>query len=175
MNYFNNTQKGNTIMSDAFTDIARDEQRARNYNEYIESLFGYITGTITKEELVIQAQKVDSVPRGFWNGGTNLASEKNIARAQKLRDQDNQTWISFLATMESEAQKKFQDVSPLAGKLILFARHEGDSDYRVKSSGLKTFLESKTPEARMRGWSRLDYFLILDVVALENSEVQVLE
>ena len=161
-------------MSDAFTDMARDERRARNYHEYLESLFGYLTWKTSKEELIKQAEGVDAVPRGYWGDSTNLADEKNINRAQKLRDKDGPAWISFLRTLEGDTQQKFQSISPFANKLLLSVSHNGGSNYRVDSTGLKSFLESKTPK-EIQHRMRLDYVLILDPKALECAEVQVFE
>ena len=62
-------------MSDAMSDIARDEKRNLAYAIYLEKVQKYINNP-TKENLkkVLKAAKyADSIPAGYWGLKTSLA------------------------------------------------------------------------------------------------------
>lgn len=161
-------------MSDAFTDIARDERRAQNYTEYLETLFKYLTGTETEEGLIESSKQVDDVPRGFWNGRTELASEENLNQSKKLKAGDDEAWLKFLTTLQGETQKKFQKISPFANKHILSIRQDWKSIFKVNSQSLREFLNSKTPEKKHPS-SSFHYVVVLDTQVLDDAQVQVIE
>lgn len=87
-------------MSDALTDISRDEQR----NELAQQLLIKASEWIQKptkklgEELISLAEKCDSVPRGYWNGQTkfkqkveNMVNKNELAAFVDLWNRDWQT------------------------------------------------------------------------------------
>ena len=63
-------------MSDALTDILRDERRNKLAEELLRKASEWIQKP-TQElgtELIKLAERCDSVPRGYWNGSTHFKS-----------------------------------------------------------------------------------------------------
>jgi hypothetical protein len=85
-------------MSDALTDIARDQKRTAAAEDYIRAVLAYVQvpRSPSKAPAVIAcAQRCDNVPRGFWQGSINFAScaERTL---RGLRDGDLVTWAKTL-------------------------------------------------------------------------------
>jgi len=68
-------------MSDAMTDIARDEERGRLYENYLKALRAFLKNPTkrNKKEVIEMAKQTDSVRGGYSSGETSLS--KNIEAA----------------------------------------------------------------------------------------------
>lgn len=162
-------------MSDAFTDIAKDERRSRRYDQYLTDLFGYLSGTITKQTLLVSAKETDFVQGGFWGDSTDLSSEENMGLVEKLKQGDSTAWLNFLTRLRSETQKKFQGISPFANKIILSVEHDDRRpSLTINSYSLKSLLKLKVEEKKER-WVQISYVVILDPEAFEGAEIQIID
>lgn len=104
-------------MSDAHTDIARDEKRIRAIECYLDTLFDYLEGNQTKDQLVAAAEKSDAIGRGYHTGRTNFTGEKHKELVDKLAASDQKAWRLFLSRIKNEnLHQKFKAISPLCDK-----------------------------------------------------------
>ena len=90
-------------MSDAGTDIARDQERC----ELVE-LFNYrlidfleVPNNNTYFKLRHSAKEVDSVGKGYWSSKTNLLSKVNIG-ITKLSQGDVSLWDQLLTSIKED-------------------------------------------------------------------------
>jgi hypothetical protein len=108
-------------MSDALTDIARDQERARAFNAFLEKLTEYLSKpTKAAQEVVLKyAQDTDAVTGGYWTGKTNLASfvQDNL---EGLVQQDKKAWAKILKmVLDSPFYYQLKDMSPFRSKVML--------------------------------------------------------
>jgi hypothetical protein len=129
-------------MSDALTDIARDERRAAAFDVFADRLLVCVryaqardrrTLTIADRQFAdvvdavyAAARDVDAVPRGYWNGRTSFA-ESAAALMEALRAGDERAWASWLRQVYGGSNWKlygeFKAVSPFVGKFLVYKRH----------------------------------------------------
>ncbi len=87
-------------MSDAFTDIDRDQRRWRNYWNFLNLLTDYLEKKPDDAELLRQvieaAENTDAVGRGYWGGRTYLSAGIK-ERIKLLRKGDRIEWVRLLA------------------------------------------------------------------------------
>lgn len=84
-------------MSDALSDIARDERRNQLLNEYSVKARKFSTEPIRKnlEEAIVAARAVDSVIGGYWGGKTEIfCGIKKVLNELKSKHGDQ--WEEFL-------------------------------------------------------------------------------
>lgn len=151
-------------MSDALTDIARDERRHEYFCDFVASVIDYcVTPNDHTHQIVLQdAKSCDSVPTGYWRGQTALA--KGIEDwLQKLLNQDEFIWIKWLLriqynTREHEGYSRYKmslydkakSLSPYKNKTIVemdygigFAHVGGEIknsiDKLIETNGLMTY------------------------------------
>lgn len=139
-------------MSDALTDIARDQERARAFEAFLEKLTEYLSSpTEAAREVVVKyAQYVDAIAGGYLSGKTNLASfvRNNL---EGLVNQDRKAWARVLKmALDSTFYYQLKDMSPFRGKVMLivdygigFVTFEGEIEdwaYRLlRREGYKTY------------------------------------
>lgn len=105
-------------MSDAFTDIQRDNERARCYERFLLAFIDYFKSGGAKVKLKKQlyelAEETDEIPRGFHGGKTALVKELD-ADLERFRAKDYETWRAFLERHEgNDHYDALLSVSPLA-------------------------------------------------------------
>ncbi|MDD5099120.1 MAG: hypothetical protein PHP35_02150 [Candidatus Colwellbacteria bacterium] len=141
-------------MSDALTDLARDEERDRCISKYLEAVCYFLKDqTDDNKRIAVEAARgADEVPKGFFGGQTSLA--KNIEELlEKLASGDKQAWAKFLFGL-GETGHDFhilKSLSPFAGKLLIsvdygcgFANFRGEVESLIFSiihegKGWKTY------------------------------------
>jgi hypothetical protein len=105
------------IVSDALTDIARDERREEYFCDYIEKILSFLEGRATQESVVEAARTCDVVPRGYWGGKTSLAVNTSKLLDEILANK-KETWAWILHTSGerhpclSKTHKKLKALSP---------------------------------------------------------------
>ncbi len=119
-------------MSDALTDIARDERRGRVFTSFLASVLDFLKDpTEERKNLAIQiAASCDDIPRGYWGGQTNLA-KKAPELLERLTRTDKSAWGWLLyaalnATYDQFAQ--LQKISPWPDKKMVYLSHQDRSD-----------------------------------------------
>lgn len=101
-------------MSDAHTDIARDEKRIQAIECYLDTLFDYLTANQTIDQLIAAAEKSDAIRRGYHSGRTNFTGEKHKELVDKLAASDQEAWRLFLSRIKDQnLHQKFKAISPL--------------------------------------------------------------
>jgi hypothetical protein len=111
-------------MSDALTDIARDERRATKYHRYTEALLDHLEGKATVEQVVDAAKMTDDVPSGYWGDKTDL--ERDITgRLERLRDGDEGEWSKLLDLLSQQPSWRIdlyyraKAISPWPDRLLI--------------------------------------------------------
>jgi len=83
-------------MSDALSDIARDERRERRREEYINLLFDYLSNpTKEKNKIALKAAvATDAVHGGYWGHQTNyVTNHEKIIKGLKTKDPELISWM----------------------------------------------------------------------------------
>ena len=110
-------------MSDALTDIARDERRAEKFSDFVETVIKYLGQNSDKNKKAVKdaAESCDNVPMGYWSGPTSLA--KNLDDwLYKLVNQDEKVWLKWLLRTRDNYNTNFdrlKKISPYRGKTIV--------------------------------------------------------
>ena len=159
-------------MSDALSDLARDEQRSRGFRSYLIALKAFLQTPTAKNKVqaVQMAEATDNVRGGFWGGRTSLAKTADEV-ISKLQAGDKETWAKFLFTIKDDSLfPEFKALSPFAGKMIIVA------DYGcgfVRFSGeLESFVESLISDGK--GWRTYDadkFIVVLDEPKRDDIDV----
>lgn len=119
-------------MSDALTDIARDERRGRIFTSFLASVLDFLKDpTEGRKNLAIQtALSCDDIPRGYWGDQTSLAK-----RAPELLDglmrTDKSAWGWLLYTALNATYDQFaqlQTLSPWPEKNMTYLNYQTNSD-----------------------------------------------
>lgn len=106
-------------MSDALTDIARDQRRGTLFEDYLANLANYLEKPNKKKYKVLKdsAELVDSVPRGYWGGSTSLSNGIGIY-IKRLKEGDKTTWGKLLNVSKGREQyNQLIKISPFKDKL----------------------------------------------------------
>lgn len=106
-------------MSDAYTDIARDEKRRERIIDHLKALkecleftggVGELVGLRTK--VIVTAVACDAVHgTGYWTLETSL-SEGLMERLNGLLARDPVVWEDFLASLQGDYLTEFRKLSP---------------------------------------------------------------
>ncbi len=87
-------------MSDAFTDIARDERRARLVDNYTRDLISYLEGNLSKKKLRERAKTASGGRHGYWSGPRDFITDfdKNL---RSLKRGGKTTWGKLLLSFQN--------------------------------------------------------------------------
>ena len=79
-------------MSDAFTDLARDQRRFDAYRKYLKCLVSHIEHSSDEsyKDLKESANAVDSIKAGYWGKQTNI-SDSIDEQLSKIKVKDEKT------------------------------------------------------------------------------------
>lgn len=159
-------------MSDALTDIARDQERGRLFDEYLESLRLYLIDPTqeSKNKVLALASRTDSVSRGYFGGRTNL-KEETEKRIDSLQQGNEEAWAKFLFSLEDRhVFQIFKALSPFANKLVIavdygcgFVNFHGDVESLIEDIVRKN-----------KGWKTYDtddYLVVLNKPNINKAEV----
>ena len=126
-------------MSDALTDIARDQERASAYERYLGAICDWLQDpTDDKLALIVtHAEDCDSVRRGYWTGKTNLADRARES-ARRPKDGDIREWSRLLTPIVAQSEhnypgleRRLYKLSPFAGRrLVVVHQGYGFADYK---------------------------------------------
>jgi len=163
-------------MSDALTDLARDGRRAELYKEFIGKLTEYLKNNNeeTFEELETLAARLDSVPRGYWNGQTTILEglPKFVA---SLKDNDEKVWGSLLISLSNDWEysrlyKELKELSPFKDKILISVNYGcGFVNFRGDLESVCNRIISK--ENNMRTYDADHYLLVLPEESFKNVKV----
>lgn len=110
-------------MSDALSDIAADERRARYFDTFADAVYAYLKNPHEEQRgaVVSAAEDTDSVRRGYWSGKTSLA-QGAIETLARLSANDKAAWASWLNRFQHDHARyeAFKAISPFAGKTLVF-------------------------------------------------------
>lgn len=120
-------------MSDALTDIARDQERQSAQEQYQHALAAWLENPTPDlhAKMMAAAAEVDSIRRGYFTGQTDLVS-RAATRAEKLKDGDEIEWARLLTPLvkdgshnwEGEIAHRLYNLSPFKGRLLI-CKHQG--------------------------------------------------
>jgi hypothetical protein len=167
-------------MSDALTDIARDESRGRSYTGFLNNLLEYLKSPSEElygavEEL---AKRTDRIPGGYFGGSTSLSSGLKEFIDQ-LREGSREAWARFLFGLdpvyEKQLYSEFKSVSPFAEDALLRVDY-GMGFVNFGLEDLERMIHNKIKE---RNWVTHDcdkYLIIIKREGLEErfSEADVM-
>lgn len=113
-------------MSDALTDIARDQERGAFFQRYLLRIKEYVLNpnSDTSKAVVEAAETVDSIRRGYWTSETDL-SENIENRLKRLVSEDKivkeAEWAKLLGiAIKSSQFQELKALSPFADKTVAF-------------------------------------------------------
>jgi hypothetical protein len=92
-------------VSDALSDIARDERRAAAYMDFLQALVDYVISPDNTHLTAIYtaADECDSIPRGYWGGRTDLGSRERCRElAEGLTAQKPEPWAWLLNELSED-------------------------------------------------------------------------
>ena len=162
-------------MSDALTDIARDQRRGRNYYGFLTLLTDYLEKKADDKELlgqVIEAAKdTDAVGGGYWGGRTQLSVSLE-ERIRLLRESDRTEWAKLLAQTSSEPSvyQRLKAISPFPAALLV------QVDYGCGFVTFKGELEEFFAKLirNQKGWQTYDcdeYLVVLPMPDTKEAEI----
>lgn len=162
-------------MSDALTDISRDEQRAKNFSKYLSALKSYLTDSSRKNftKVIEAAKSTDAVRSGYWGGQTSISV--NIKeRLKKLRNGNNTEWARTLSWLMSCLIKddwrhfwELKKLSPFSDKLLFMVDYgrgfmdvhaEPNAPFKLSNWVVNWIIASKN----MKIYDADDYLVALD-------------
>lgn len=156
-------------MSDAFTDIARDEDRAANYLDYLTKVAEYLNNSTKEncERVKSAAQNTDSVKRGYWNGRTGLSSGLDEL-LERLKQGDKTEWARLLWTVEpyNSIYQELSNLSPFKGQVLLKVDY-GVGFVDVGKEGLDGVIEG----AGFKAGDCDDYIISISPEVLKQMEI----
>ncbi len=161
-------------MSDALTDLARDERRARYFKEYLQKLVCYLKKPDSQERKSVQnaAEKVDSVPRGYWGEQTSL-SKKLDSMLENLLKKDKEEWSRLLCisiSVDCPQFKEFKELSPFKNKILVYVKY-GSGDIRL--DGEITEIISKQIKDKNKADSKYGIYAVFlpDIKSTDEIEI----
>lgn len=115
-------------MSDALSDIAREQQRGAAFERYLDAIIAYITKpTKTNQENVFKAAKeTDSVVGGYFHSEPTKLSEGLGKRLTRLRKNDEEAWVTLLSSVMEEAAyfSKLKKLSPFKDQIAIILKYQ---------------------------------------------------
>lgn len=104
-------------MSDALTDIARDERRIEAIEAYLTALADWLENPDEERAAAVHqaATKADSIRRGYWYGPTNLSGGLE-QRMAALKTGDKAAWDKLLWMIEDADTEPAERLRGLAGR-----------------------------------------------------------
>ena len=169
-------------MSDALTDIARDQSRGEKYRNFLELLTDYLESKDkTKDALkkiIEAARETDSVRGGYWGGRTKLFHGL-LQRINALEKGDESEWARLLAEMNSRypLYKRVKAISPFVGKMLIHVGYgRGFVNFDRDTGDLANFLSQAI--AKGKGWETYQgdaYMVVLPEPTAQEIEVIWLE
>lgn len=168
-------------MSDAFSDIARDEERAEYFNQYLYKVKTYVLNpTEDNFKVAIEAAKeVDSVGRGYWGGRTDLASDIEDHLKGLVSDDTaikEKKWAKLLALTFDNRRRfnELKNLSPFADKMIVRVDY-GSGFVRIK--GFEWFEEFFYGVIRNQGMKTYDcdkYLVIMPPIDIKPEDIKAI-
>jgi len=161
-------------MSDALTDIARDDRRAKAYRGYFGRLYDYLQESSKEnyKKLEEAAKETDAVPRGYWGSPTNL--EKWLKeRVKKLKQGDKIEWARILRrNIDYRVHEKLKAISPFANKVLINVDF-GCGFVNIKLEGLESIVANLIAKHNFKAYDADDYLIALDIPeqAFKDGEV----
>ncbi|MBI2446603.1 MAG: hypothetical protein HYV51_02155 [Parcubacteria group bacterium] len=161
-------------MSDALTDIARDEQRGALFEKFLITVKNYIESVSqdTFTAAIKAAEAVDEVRGGYWGGKTNLKkSAENYLTKLTAKDETirKSEWAKFLFEIrDSYYFRALKKISPFADCLLI------NIDYGygfVTIRGLGGFFDKLIREAGMQTYDCDKYLIVMPEIKVNTSEV----
>ena len=156
-------------MSDAFTDMAREQNRAGYFFEYLQAVKKFLLKpTARNKKAAIQAaEKADSVRGGIFDG-YSISSDASVY-LNYLKAGELSTWARFLFMVQNSSEfHNFKALSPFIYKTCVLVDYGTGS---VKLHGDFQPLIDKLI-SQDYGWKTYDgdkYFVALDKIDLVES------
>jgi hypothetical protein len=117
-------------MSDALSDIARDEERGRMFEKFAEVLVLRLREEVDFDTLIVAARDVDAVRGGYWGRGTKLEDQiRSEFFVLRLYGESNgdpfvaQQWLRWLYKLsDTRHYLALKRLSPFKDKVLVFKR-----------------------------------------------------
>ena len=85
-------------MSDALSEIARDQERSEKHEIFVLKLFEYLSMSTQEmyNSLKGSAREVDSVQRGYWYPGHTYIEERVDKTMEELQNRNPECWNFYI-------------------------------------------------------------------------------
>lgn len=156
-------------MSDALTDISRDEKRSAYFENYLITLSNYLAKPSKKiyEKLKNAGESIDVVPRGYFGGRTNFSQNFNDFM-NGLCNKDVKTWCELLnMSKDSIVYEKLHKLSPLSDKILIHVDY-GNGFCDIDLGDFEKMIHDKIRGADFRTFDCDNYNLVLPKDKLEK-------
>jgi hypothetical protein len=158
-------------MSDALTDISRDEARSRAFSEYAAVLLDYVKDKATLKRVTEAAECVDGVPQGYWGSRTSF-SEGAKDTAEKLKAGDPATWAQMIFNLKDSwsdwnLYAEYKKLSPFDEKAqLLYVDFSDTWDDKLKPLFSDAIKNAGLCTSQFEGGDR--YLLVIDQKVLDE-------
>ncbi len=159
-------------MSDALTDIARDNARGEAYEKYLGALKAFLVYPTTRRkwDVVKAAEAVDIVRGGYWSRGQTTLASRLEERLTALVSGDKDAWAKLLSAIKGGPLfGDFKDISPFKGKLLISVDY--GQGFVTLDGDIKEFVASLIRAKNWRAYDCDRYLVALEQPCTKDAEV----
>lgn len=131
-------------MSDALTDIARDQRRSELLRDYLLVVIDYLSDQTEEKysKVLALSEIVDSVVGGYWSSSPTKTANGLPEKLERLKANDEGTWAGLLAEFLFNefysGYLKAKKLSPFCGRALVYFNDRGqhllDSSARTNTA-----------------------------------------
>lgn len=167
-------------MSDAFSDIAADQERGRHFEYFLFKAKEYVINPTsdTLKIAVEAAKEVDSVGHGYWEGRTNLGNnaenslQRLIANDTTVKETE---WAKLLGLAINSFQfKELKALSPFASKLVFVDYGMGFVNIKGFDEWFKDLISKAIIKQGMKTYDCDDYLVIMPPIEIKSEEIKAI-
>lgn len=159
-------------MSDALSDIARDQARGRCYSSYLEAICVYLADPSEEKRQVViaAASDTDTVRGGYFGSKTNFSDDvANLLEG--LKNGDKPTWAKFLSSLCSNQHDYavLRTFSPFQDRTLVFVNY--GCGFVTLYGDIQPLLDSIIHDENMRTYDCDKYLVSLSRLDTAKAEV----
>ncbi|MBI2635231.1 MAG: hypothetical protein HYW79_01665 [Parcubacteria group bacterium] len=167
-------------MSDALSDIARDEERSARFGFFLDKVIEYVKNPSqdTLKIAVGAVEAVDNVGRGYFGGPTNLGNNMEnhlnglVSEDKTIKETE---WAKLLAlSIKSQQFQKLKALSPFADKLVVFVDYGMGFVYIMGLEFFKDLIAKSIKSQGMKTYDCDDYLIIMPPIEIKPEEIKAI-
>lgn len=150
-------------MSDALTDLYRDQQRSSNFSNFHDILAKYLKGFVSIKAVEDAADAIDAIRGGYWSGQTNVADGVRQL-VEGLKSGDRRIWLGLLRQSYKgyfdPVYSELKKLSPFKDKVLIgvdYGRGFSRTGFEIED-----VMASIISSSDMKTYDCDDYVVVLD-------------